>query len=165
VRIGLIAFTTLALLAVRPAEAQTQQADGTWYGWQIALVDVAAVGSIVAWTKVSSGKSSADATHAPPVLALGALTFVLGGPIIHSAVHHNPAAGRSLILRLLLPLGAGLIGGYVGGHGVGAAVGGAYGLALGGVAAMAIDWTSAREPTPAVSLRASPGTITLALRF
>ena len=29
VRIGLIAFTTLALLAVRPAEAQTEQADGT----------------------------------------------------------------------------------------------------------------------------------------
>ncbi len=164
-RIGLIAFTTLALLAVRPAEAQTQQADGTWYGWQIALVDVAAAGTIVAWTKVVSGKSSADAEQANSLLALGVLTYALGGPLIH-ALHHNPAVGRSLLLRLLLPLGAGLIGAYaLGGHGLGAAVGVFYGFALGGAAAMAIDWTSAREPSPAVSVPASPRTITLALRF
>jgi hypothetical protein len=164
-RIGLVAFTTLALFVVRPAEAQTQQADGTWYGWQIALVDVAAAGSIVAWTKVISGKSLADARQATPLLASGALIYVLGGPIIHGALHHNPAAGRSLILRLLLPLGAGLLGAYAGGQGVGLAVGAMDGFALGAVAAMAIDWTSARDPNPAVSLRASPRTITLALRF
>ena len=128
-------------------------------------MDVAAAGTIVAWTKVVSSKSFADAEQANSLLALGVLTYVLGGPVIHGAFHHNPAAGRSLILRLLLPLGAGLIGGYAGGHGVGAAVGVVYGFALGGVAAMAIDWTSAREPSPAVSLPASPRTITLALRF
>ena len=84
---------------------------------------------------------------------------------MHGALHHNPDAGRSLILRLLLPVGVGLLGGLTGGRGVGAAGGTLYGFGLGGGAAMAIDWIAAREPNPAFSLGAEKRMIRLALRF
>lgn len=165
VRFGLISIVAVTLLAARPARAQAQPGDGEWYGWQIALVDVAAAGSIVVWTKLISGKSLADARQATPLLALGGLTYLLGGPLVHGALHHNLAAGRSLMLRLLLPVGLGLLGGYAGGQGVGAAAGAVSGFALGGAAAMAIDWITAREPNPAFSLGAGPRSFTLAMRF
>lgn len=164
-RLGLLALAAVTLLTL-PARAQAPQPDGAWYGWQIALVDLAAAGAIVGGVKVMSGKSLDDARRvSAPFLAVGALTYLIGGPVIHG-LHHNPgAATRSLLLRIVLPVGLGTLGGLAGGQGVGAAVGAVTGWGIGGATAMAIDWIAAFEPNRTFALAPGPRTITLAMRF
>jgi hypothetical protein len=65
-----------------------------WYGWQILAADVAAS---LAW--VGAAKSGS-----PPLVVLGELIYVGGGPAIHAQHSHRAAVVPSLIARLVAPV-------------------------------------------------------------
>jgi hypothetical protein len=139
-----------AEVAGGPPAQVAQERDERWYGWQIALVDVGAIGAFVAMNRaIGHSDLTAAKRAATPWMLAGSTLYLAGGPIIH-AVHRNPAAGRSLLFRLLLPLGGGILLGTVAGssgNGLAVATGSVYGVAAGGITAMAIDWITAREPS------------------
>ena len=84
-------------------------------------------------------------SRAWPWLVAGSVVYLIDGPIIHSLHRQAQATTRSLLLRLLLPIGGGLIGGVLGGSGLGVATVGLYGVGLGMIAAAATDWITSRE--------------------
>lgn len=167
--IGFVALAGALLVPSGANAAEPDEASRPWYGWQIALVDAAGVGAFVVMQEAVQNRDlNAARSAAAPWLAAGLALYVLGGATVHSAHGNGRGAARSLLLRIILPLGGGLLLG-LGQHGVGAAASGLSGLALGGIAAMTIDWTLARAPEPAAALLATPvmgqGRTGLALRL
>jgi hypothetical protein len=69
-----------------------------WYGWQTLGLDAVAGGVLMASESV-------------PLLALpGYLGFLVTGPLVHGAHHHDAVIGPDVLLRLAVPLVAGGIG-------------------------------------------------------
>ncbi len=144
------------------ALAGPEPVPGRWYGWQIALSDVAAAGSIAA----ASTASGPGQTGGSLLSGGAALLYYGGGASIHFAHGRPGLAGRSFLMRLLLPPGLGLLGYFADGGGRPSgsetyfANGGGgllAGLAFGTLLAVGIDWTTARE-TAAVGRAAEAGT-------
>ncbi len=118
----------------------------TSYRWQIVAADVAAVGSLV----MALENGSKDWA------SFGLATYGLGAPMIHAANHHGGRALASLTVRIGLPLIGGMLGARQGcgapAPGDGACGDSGFpddgyvkGIAIGAVAAMAIDaWLIAR---------------------
>lgn len=116
-----------------------------WYGGQTLLVDAASAGTFVG--AVAMGNRSARV--AGGLAVAGTLTFLFGPPIVHFAHDRIGPGFGSFALRLALPLEAGfdglLIGGAMTSHQgsedipSGVVYGSLIGLAVGAVAASAID--------------------------
>jgi hypothetical protein len=74
---------------------------GAWYGWQTLMIDGASVGLTALLATQSQGSAAGVA------LAGG---YLAGAPIVHLSHHNTAGAGKSLLLRLAVPLGVGLVG-------------------------------------------------------
>jgi hypothetical protein len=68
-----------------PVEPQAPSVPGEWYGWQLFVVDVASDLTILASSSVSDTGGASTG-----LAALGGLSGVVGGPIVHG-VHHRSA--------------------------------------------------------------------------
>jgi len=144
------------IMVVMPEAAPPTETSS--YRWQLVAADAAAVGSLALALR--------DGNRGNDWGTLGLATYALGPPIVHAANGHGGRALGSLTLRVGLPLIGGLVGasldappscapnvqgndsfcdGSFPGNGL------AKGLALGAVAAMALDtWLLARpERRPA----------------
>jgi hypothetical protein len=128
----------LAQAAGAPLAEEKEQPSG-WYGYELMLGDVAALGTAAALAKTSGGTAG----------LIGVVGFVGLPPLIHSLEGNGRLAVYSPIYRVLLPvfgalIGAGLescsSGEWFCGVG-GAIVGGGIGMA----GAMAIDYSLARQ--------------------
>lgn len=87
----------MAPLAAAPAPAPvTTEPVTVDYRWQIALTDLASIGLVFSGTK--------------PGPTIGALVYVLGGPVIHGSNDEGGRTALSLGMRLGLPL-IGAVGG------------------------------------------------------
>ena len=81
-----------------------------WYGWQSLASDAGAAALFVTAGLLSNAADHGahDRAAAATTFWLGLGTYALGGPIVHLA-HKRPAAmGRSLAMRLFLPLVGGI---------------------------------------------------------
>jgi hypothetical protein len=105
-----------------------------WYGWQLILVDTAAI------ALVASGINERDGS----MVTLGALTWVVGLPAAHWA---HPRGGSAFLAFLLRGGGAAL--GLIGGEG---------GAAVGFLAGAAIDiaYLANQDPPPRARRRTAP---------
>lgn len=101
------------------------QRESHWYGWQILIVDGAAL-----------GVSLLALANATELAYAGVSMFALGGPIVHWAHGQVGTGFGSFGVRLVIPGGGALIGYFAGGGG---AVGTIFGASLGGAAAIALD--------------------------
>ena len=132
-------------------------ATGGWYGWQILLADLGAITTLSVGGALSSHSSSFAAFS-----VAGGVVFYAGGPLVHVAHHSGPAAVRSVLLRLLVPIGGAALGLGVGAliysgqprsdcsEGCAKSVLGIMGFGAGMLGAMATDWIIAREPIGAL---------------
>jgi hypothetical protein len=92
-------LVALALAVLPPAAARAEEAPPRWYGWEILLVDAAALGVMIA-----AGRADSDA-----VAWVGFGAYAAGGPLLH-AIHGNGGrAATSGVLRVGLPLTLGLL--------------------------------------------------------
>lgn len=89
-------FATLLVIATAaPTPApEPREPDREWYGWQTALVDVAAASLFVAGAVADQDLPS----------GIGSALFVAGGPAIHAGHSQMGQALASLGLRVVLPL-------------------------------------------------------------
>jgi hypothetical protein len=78
-----------------------------WYGWQILLVDIASDVAFVEAIRLGNGATA-------PLAGLGVAGYFAGGPIIHAAHGQSGNVGRSVAIRLLVPLGGFALGAVVG---------------------------------------------------
>lgn len=160
---------------------------GRWYGWQIMIADVGALGLIAGGIALTSN-SSAFAF----IPITGAVVYVADAPLIYVAHGDASRLPGSLFCRILFPLaGAGLF------FGLGAIVDAAngskgcsegcaaialmeIGFGIGVLVAMVYDWITAREPdradlqtpavrgvvwAPVVALGPTSQTVGVVLRF
>lgn len=165
-----LAMALVVLLAPsrHRAEEQEPPRPGAWYGYEILVADLSAVAFMTAgvWAGSRTDSAAVGAVLAVP----GALLYLGGGPAVHLFGHDRPAAaGRSALLRLLVPVGGALaLGGIAAAstrpgtsdictdrRACAAAFGGVAGFGLGMLGAMVADWVTARERPEASS---SPGT-------
>jgi len=149
-------------LPVAPREVEFKT---HWYGWQIMLIDAAALGVVA--TDLALGER---ASPVPGILGLGA--YALGGPIVHLVHQRPPAALGSLGLRLALPVVGALIGATAENCNRRCTGGGPtlVGGVVGAVFAVGIDATLARERPPAgaalsFSLSRQTSRVTFSARF
>jgi hypothetical protein len=77
-----------------------------WYGWQTLAADAVPATLLVAGVALDDGTS-------PSLYGAAALTFVVGGPVIHAVHDHAGKALGSLGLRLALPVVGVVIGSSV----------------------------------------------------
>jgi hypothetical protein len=98
-RIVSTACALAVAMAAQVASAETSDAPEprAWYGWQFLVVDL---GLIVA-TAATAASIGGDGSGA--VVLIGAGGLVLSGPVVHSSNGRPDLAGRSLVLRPLLP--------------------------------------------------------------
>jgi hypothetical protein len=133
---------------------QTESAGATeWYGWQTLLADGAALSLVVGGASLQSNKT---AQTGGGLLAVGgALTYVLGGPIIHVVNERALTGLASLGLRVGVPVGGTLLGAIGGsavcrdssGNWICALVGGVIGFSVGILGAVIVDASVlARKP-------------------
>lgn len=146
-----IPLSPAAAVSEKPAE---KPAETESYGWQIALVDTAAV--------VVGVPTTIHAKDAAPGLVAGGV-WLSAGPLIHVAHGRGRAALASGLFRLSLPTGCMFIGGLLGmgnGFGWGAVIGGGAGMALGVVAATVVDAAFlSNEPKRSSASRTPPPSV------
>jgi hypothetical protein len=83
-----------------------QRLESRWYGWQTLTTDGAAIALLVG-TQLASGGAPPGPLETTGY-ALGTLSYVFGGPIVHFA-HRNPGRGfASFALRVPAPIITGL---------------------------------------------------------
>ena len=155
-----------AISEMSAEEASTAPAStrNSWYGWQILLTDLASVGVFM-----GGAVNFRNQTASEMMVATSGFAYQFGGPAVHLAHHRPGGAGWSLLRRLVLPVGGGLLGAVIAGRNdhssgdefppaaAGALLGGLTGIAV----AMGYDWVTAREevatPPPATLEDASSG--------
>ncbi|MBK6533452.1 MAG: hypothetical protein IPF99_28835 [Deltaproteobacteria bacterium] len=145
--------TGLAYVAAPPPRgAPTAEQPTHWYGWQILIVDLAAI----TLASASLGVGSTTGYYTAGGLQL------LGGPIVHWSHGRVGAGFGSLGLRLLVPVAAGVLGSMKGTTGL------LVGASLGSLAAIVVDIAAlANEPAqarPAARVGAWSPTIALTPR-
>jgi hypothetical protein len=105
---------TLAWVSAARAQALPGEADAVedeprleraehWYGWQTLVIDGGATAVFVTGLAI-------EGEAYPTVLAIGALGFVAGGPIVHVVHERYWTSLGSLALRIVLPGFGGFIG-------------------------------------------------------
>ncbi len=146
-----------ALITFAPHPAAGEDARGPWFGWQVMLVDAGAIALVPGGGALTSNSSGFAFL---PIL--GGATYLGGGPLVH-ALHDDPGgAGRSVALRLGVPIATGGVfaglaaltssGGtsdlcYPHDQRTCAAIyGAAVGIAVGMLGAMVVDWITSSEP-------------------
>jgi hypothetical protein len=129
---------------------------GEWYGWQIMLADLGAIGLLAGGAALTS-----DSSAYAFVPIVGGVTYLADAPIVYAA--HGDAARIpwSLTRRILIPVAL-----FGVGYGIGAAtinssedcpkscaggVVGTLGAGIGMLGAMIYDWATAREPDRAAA--------------
>jgi hypothetical protein len=131
-----------------------RSAPGAWYGWKIMLVDLASAGLIV-----GGSFAAQDGGAAVAIPVAGGAGYLLGGPLVHALQGEHERVPRSILLRVLVPLGAGALGAGLGAlaagnstgdictsaRACGAIFGGFVGVSAGMLGAMAADWWTARS--------------------
>jgi hypothetical protein len=135
-----------------------------WYGWQIMLADFGVIAALAGGAALTSN-SSAFAF----VPITGGVGYFGGGPLVHVAHGNGERAVKSLMVRLVAPLGGASVGWGIGNlldsaqhHRSDCAEGcarlalGIAGFGAGMLGAMVIDWVTAREPEPPAT-RSSAG--------
>ena len=133
---------------------------GEWYGWQIMLTDLGAIGLLAGGAALTSDSS---AYAFLPIV--GGVTYLADAPIVYAA--HGDAARIpwSLTRRILIPVAL-----FGVGYGIGAAainssedcskscagaLFGTIGAGIGMLGAMIYDWATAREPDRAAATTAA----------
>jgi hypothetical protein len=163
-----ILFLLTCCLAMSPKAAMAEDSFPTqptaevkisrgWYGWQIMLADLGAISSL--WVGgILTGNSRAFAF----VPIAGGVGFYAGGPLVHAAHSNGGGAGKSLLLRFLIPVGGAALGVGIGAlmdsgqrrsdcsEGCAKAFLGIAGFGAGMLGAMVTDWATAREPMRAL---------------
>jgi hypothetical protein len=129
---------------------------GEWYGWQIMLADLGAIGLLAGGAALTS-----DSSAYAFVPIVGGVAYLADAPIVYAA--HGDAARIpwTLTRRILIPVAL-----FGVGYGIGAAainssedcskscagaVFGTIGAGIGMLGAMIYDWATAREPDRAAS--------------
>jgi hypothetical protein len=169
-RIVSTACALAVAMTAQIASAETGDAPPAraWYGWQVLVVDV---GLVVA---TAATAATLDGDGAGAVVLIGAGGLVLSGPVIHSSHGRRDLAGRSLILRPLLPAVGAAAGFLVGGRavdepdddGYGALFSGFLGFTAGLAVAEIIDMASGWEELPVVpTVMTGRGATTAGLAF
>ncbi len=131
-----VAPARLAYVAAEPPPRRTAAAEQAthWYGWQILIVDLAAI----TLASASLGVGSTTGYYTAGGLQL------LGGPIVHWSHGRVGAGFGSLGLRVLVPAGAAALGSMKGTTGL------LVGASLGSLVAMVVDIAAlANEPVEA----------------
>ncbi len=162
------ALLWICCLAIPPARAMAEdsvgartpadvQPKGDWYGWQIMLADLGAI-TTLSVGGVLTGNSSSFAF----IPITGGAAFYAGGPLVHVAHRNGQAATKSLLLRLLVPIGGAALGVGAGAlfdsrhqdcsEGCAKIFLGIAGFGAGMLGAMGTDWVTAREPMPALRI-------------
>ena len=80
-----------------------------WYGWQIAVVDVPALALVAAGIVNTPVVGSSASNVNAPLVALGGVAYLMGGPMAHLAHGRSGAAFGSLGLRVGVPLVTGVV--------------------------------------------------------
>jgi hypothetical protein len=125
----------------------------SWYGWQIMLADLGAIGALV-----GGGAATAESSGWAFIPIAGGAGYFAGGPLVHLAHGNGDRAAKSLLWRILAPtigaaFGAGLAAGLTTGkpsgsecpRACGIELAAVFGFGAGMLPAMFIDWASARE--------------------
>lgn len=159
-------------MATQVARAETSDPPEprAWYGWQFLVADV----GIVVATAATAASVGGDGSGA--VVLIGAGALVLSGPVVHSSNGRPDLAGRSLVLRPLLPV-AGAAAGLLlasrtvdepGDDGYGALFSGFVGFTAGLAVAEIIDMASGWEElrvVPTIAPLGDATTVGLAVAF
>jgi hypothetical protein len=165
----------LAPVAPAPSSSPASAPPGatSWYGYQILLVDAAAIATTL-WGSVSEEYGTG--------YGLAITLFVTGGPVIHALHHHTARALASAALRVGLPVLCMIAGGGIGAASAGPPPpdnyasfpvwlpGAAAGLSLGILGAMIADdaflaWDEEPAPTELPQSLASRPSFTIAPRL
>lgn len=124
--------------------AASKPSDSRWYGWQIFVADLAVGGLALAVQRTE------------PLIALWGT-----GPVVHAAHRRGDAAVQSLLLRVLVPAGAGFLAATSCDEGESAKFEClerfAIGFAIGSLTTLTIDYfVLGREPRVAAAPRIAP---------
>jgi len=137
---------------------------GTWYGWQILVTDLGALGLIAGGIALTS-----NSTSFVFIPVIGGVTYLADAPTIYGLHGDTSRIPGSLLRRILLPAAGAGVGVGLGAlvdsgsgrtdcsEGCAAIALGVVGFGIGVLSAMIVDWVSASEPDRAAPPVAATG--------
>ena len=150
--------------------ARAPSVERRWYGWQIMLTDVAAIGLLATSLMAREDGSAGHLSESLEGAGMGA--WLLGGPTIHLAHGDAIQSIGSLALRGLLPIAGAIVGSSIGEAGAEGELlaglqEGIYGLLAGAATAAVLDWTLLSYETVArpASEASQPGSLAPSIAF